>query len=105
MNTEAVMCMALTRQSPSRIPLVATASSTCPVMLMKARRAGVVKVSTSRCDFIQGLPVPLYLPSTTSEEGPMSERETEDLQGLEGFTEGDRAYLAGLLTRRVYAPG
>ena len=32
-------------------------------------------------------------------------RETESLQGLEGFTEGDRAYLAGLLTRRVYAPG
>jgi hypothetical protein len=38
MNTDAVMCMALTSAKPSRTPLSFKAASTCGVMLRNARR-------------------------------------------------------------------
>jgi hypothetical protein len=41
MKTLAVMCMALTRQSPSRTPLASTWTSTCGVMLMNSIRSRV----------------------------------------------------------------
>ena len=52
MKTLAVMCMALTRTSPSRTWLRCTISSTCGVMLTKAIRAGRLKVRYSVSDFI-----------------------------------------------------
>ena len=44
MKTEAVMCMAFTRQRPSRTPLSATAFSTSFVMFTKSMRAGTFMV-------------------------------------------------------------
>src|SRR5262245_25385554 len=44
MKTEAVMCIAFTRQSPSRTRLSATAFSTSEVMFTKSIRAGTFKV-------------------------------------------------------------
>src|SRR5882762_10412721 len=52
MNTEAVMCMALTRQRPSFTPLWATRSSTAPVMLRKPRRCGTSNQRYSVRDFM-----------------------------------------------------
>src|SRR5271157_5774933 len=40
MKTDAVMCMALTRQSPSWTPLLRTRSSTVPVIFTNPRRFG-----------------------------------------------------------------
>src|SRR5688572_11009539 len=52
MNTLAVMCMAFTRHSPSRTPLLATEAATCGVMFRKSIRAGMLKVKYSVSDFI-----------------------------------------------------
>src|SRR3954453_10315540 len=52
MKTLAVMCIALTRTSPSRTPLSLTPSSICGVMLRNAIRAGMLKVRYSVCDFM-----------------------------------------------------
>ena len=43
MNTEAVMCMAFTRASPSLMPLSLRHSATWGVMLTKALRLGCVE--------------------------------------------------------------
>src|SRR5580704_6287686 len=51
MNTDAVMCMALTSARPSRTPLSFNAASTCGVMLRNARRPGVSNQSSLRYDF------------------------------------------------------
>src|SRR5579875_828219 len=48
MKTEDVMCMALTRTSPSVTPLSRTHASTSGVMLMKATRSGVWNQSSLR---------------------------------------------------------
>ena len=48
MNTDAVMCIAFTRQRPSRIPLSRSAASTCGVMLTKPRRPGTLNQSSLR---------------------------------------------------------
>src|SRR5687768_6061344 len=52
MNTEAVMCMALTRTMPSLTPLFLTAASTFGVMFSNPPRAGMLKVRYSVCDFM-----------------------------------------------------
>src|SRR5579884_2079107 len=52
MNTEAVMCMALTRQRPSRTPLWATNFSIRSVMLTKPRRLGISNQRYSVSDFM-----------------------------------------------------
>src|SRR5262245_59642709 len=52
MKTEAVMCMAFTRQRPSFTPLLRTRSSTVLVMLTKPRRPGTSNQSCSVSDFI-----------------------------------------------------
>src|SRR4030095_89881 len=52
MNTLAVMCIALTRHSPSFTPLRFTAASTCGVIFTKSIRAGMLNVNSSRWDFI-----------------------------------------------------
>src|SRR5260370_42519440 len=46
MKTEAVMCMAFTRQRPSSTPLFCTRSATVSVMFTKRRRLGT---SNQRC--------------------------------------------------------
>src|SRR5436190_22407953 len=46
MKTDAVMCMALTKQRPSPTPLLLTSFSICGVILMNPRRAGT---SSQRC--------------------------------------------------------
>src|ERR1700722_20383937 len=51
MNTDAVMCMALTSARPSRTPLSLKGASTCGVMLRNARRPGVSNQSSLRYDF------------------------------------------------------
>src|SRR5688572_29376970 len=57
MKTDAVMCMALTRQSPSRTPLCLTSASIFGVMLMKPRRSGTSNQRYSVSDFTgRGLP-------------------------------------------------
>src|ERR1051326_5754156 len=48
MNTDAVMCMALTRQMPSLILLSRKAVSTCGVMFRNARRVGTSNDSSLR---------------------------------------------------------
>src|SRR4029079_12877957 len=55
------MCMALTRNSPSLIPLSRTASATLGVMLTKSIRAGMLNVSSTRCDFM-----PAFMARATS---------------------------------------
>src|SRR6267378_866277 len=52
MNTEAVMCMALTRHSPSLTPLSRAHSSTWPVMFTNSIRAGILKVRYLVKDFM-----------------------------------------------------
>src|SRR5918996_73404 len=52
MNTEAVICMALTSTSPSLTPLLLTAASTLGVMFSKPTRAGMLKVRYSVWDFM-----------------------------------------------------
>src|SRR4249919_2451005 len=52
MNTDAVMCMALTSTRPSLMPLLRTAASTFEVMFSKPMRAGMLKVRYSVCDFM-----------------------------------------------------
>src|SRR5262249_55046721 len=52
MKTDAVMCIGLTRQRPSLIPLSASAASTSSVMLTKPMRDGTFIVRTFRKDFI-----------------------------------------------------
>src|SRR6266850_3554211 len=52
MKTLAVMCMAFTRQSPSRIPLSRMADSTSPVMFTNSMRAGMLKVRVFRYCFM-----------------------------------------------------
>ena len=52
MNTDAVMCIALTSTRPSLTPLLRTAASTFGVMFSKPTRAGMLKVRYSVCDFI-----------------------------------------------------
>lgn len=47
-KTEAVMCMALTRQSPSFTPLSRTQRSTSGVMLIKSMRSGMSNQSSFR---------------------------------------------------------
>lgn len=47
-NTDALMCIALTRHSPSRTPLSLTHASTSPVMLTNARRDGTLNHSSLR---------------------------------------------------------
>src|SRR5262245_17142002 len=53
MKTEAVMCMAFTRHSPSRTPLSATAFSTSGVMFWKSIRAGTFIVRYVVHDFME----------------------------------------------------
>ena len=48
MNTDAVMCIALTSTSPSRTPLSATQRSTSRVMFSKPTRAGISNHSSLR---------------------------------------------------------
>src|SRR5690349_1804742 len=55
MNTLAVMCIALTRHSPSRTPLRCTAASTSGVIFTKSIRAGMLNFNSSRWDFIARL--------------------------------------------------
>src|SRR5208282_640481 len=50
MKTEAVMCIALTRQSPSRTRLSFTAFSTSPVIFTKSIRSGTFTVRYFVCD-------------------------------------------------------
>ena len=45
-KTEAVMCMALTRQRPSFTPLSRTQRSTSGVMLIKSMRSGMSNQSS-----------------------------------------------------------
>src|SRR5271157_1701935 len=57
MNTDAVICIALTRTRPSWTPLLRTISWIFGVMLRKSIRAGMLKVRYSVCDFMMtGLP-------------------------------------------------
>jgi hypothetical protein len=56
MNTEAVMCMALTRQSPSFTPDSETVLSTFGVMFTNSMRLDVLNVRWTVCDFMRGLP-------------------------------------------------
>src|SRR5512139_2642984 len=53
MKTLAVMCIAFTRQSPSRTPLSFTAASTCGVMLTKSILAGTLNVRVLRWLFMR----------------------------------------------------
>src|SRR5690349_13587317 len=55
MKTLAVMCMAFTRQSPSRTPLARTAFSTSGVMFTKSMRAGTFIVRVERWCFMASL--------------------------------------------------
>jgi hypothetical protein len=48
MKTDAVMCIAFTSSSPSRIPLSCKTVSICGVMLIKARRVGTFTHSSLR---------------------------------------------------------
>jgi hypothetical protein len=52
MNTEEVMCILLTRHSPSRISLSCNASSTCCVIFTNPTRAGRLNQSSLRYDFM-----------------------------------------------------
>src|SRR2546422_11668244 len=52
MNTLAVMCMALTKQSPSFTPLCFTSSATCWVILTNPMRRGTLNVRCLVRDFI-----------------------------------------------------
>src|SRR5208337_2672182 len=56
MKTDAVMCIALTRQSPSRTWLSLTAFSTSPVMFTKSIRSGTFTVRYFVCDSMSGIP-------------------------------------------------
>src|SRR5271170_1441073 len=56
MKTDAVMCIALTRQSPSRTWLSLTAFSTSPVMFTKSIRSGTFTVRYFVCDSMSGGP-------------------------------------------------
>src|SRR5512143_2260989 len=58
MNTDAVICIAFTRQRPSHTPLIRTHSSTSGVMLTNPRRAGTLNQSSLRNDFICHKPLP-----------------------------------------------
>src|SRR6266702_3164339 len=58
MNTEAVMCMALTSTKPSLMPLSLRQVCTSGVMLRNARRPGTSNQSSLRKDFT----LPLWLP-------------------------------------------
>src|SRR5271168_3387911 len=51
MNTDAEICMALTRQSPSTTPLFRTSFSTASVILTKPRRPGTSNHKYSVNDF------------------------------------------------------
>src|SRR5579884_482945 len=53
MKTDAVMCMAFTRQSPSVTPLLRTSSSTLPVMFTNPRRLGTSNHKCSVSDFMR----------------------------------------------------
>src|SRR5690554_825165 len=55
------MCMALTRQRPSLIPLSARASSTWSVMLINSTRSLVLKTNSLRKDFIKTTPFPFSI--------------------------------------------
>src|SRR5690606_1196901 len=55
MNTEAVMCMALQSNRPSRMPLLRSTCSTRGVMFSKAIRAGRFSVKYSVWDFTASL--------------------------------------------------
>src|SRR5258706_79340 len=52
MNTEAVMCIAFTRQIPSLTPLLATRPSMVEVMFTKPRRSGTSNHKCSVSDFL-----------------------------------------------------
>src|SRR5437016_5248067 len=54
MKTDAVMCMALTRQSPSRTPLAFTSRSVSRVMFTSSIRSCVCMTMCFVCDFIGG---------------------------------------------------
>src|SRR5262245_41736413 len=54
MKTLAVMCIELQSTSPSRTPLLRTASSTCGVMFTNAICDGILSVTYSVWDFIGG---------------------------------------------------
>src|SRR5688572_13862387 len=56
MKTLAVMCMALTRQRPSRIPLSRRHAVTCGVMLNNCRRCVASNQSSLRKDFMRAEP-------------------------------------------------
>src|SRR4051794_17677987 len=56
MKTLAVMCIALTRQRPSRTPLALSTRSTSGVMFTNPRRPGTFIVRYSVCDFIGSAP-------------------------------------------------
>src|SRR4051812_26166970 len=64
MKTLAVICIALTRQSPSLTPLARTSDATWPVMLIKPILPGTLNVRYLVCDFIQKplRPSTQYLP-------------------------------------------
>ena len=55
MNTLAVMCIAFTRHSPSRMPLSASAASTSGVMFTNSIRAGRLNHSSLRYDFMESV--------------------------------------------------
>jgi hypothetical protein len=55
MKTLAVMCMALTRHSPSCTSLWRTSAATVSVMFTKPRRAGTSNQSCSVSDFMPAI--------------------------------------------------
>src|ERR1019366_2202233 len=81
MNTEAVMCMALTSASPSLTPLSRRHVSTCGVILMKARRPGTLNHSSLRKDFTVLLSPVASLPAARFREADaLANRSRSSLQ-------------------------
>src|SRR6266478_2081932 len=72
MNTEAVICMALTRQRPSVTPLWWTSSSIFGVMLMNPRRSGTSNQRCSVSDFNRRI---LQTKCQTKSDNPVIKRD------------------------------